>query len=81
VYANEIAFFVVVHVQGSLVGTMQRLTDAARQVNVGGGYDDCVMSIIDRHDPVKRMLGILKLLLIAGKVNDLFFMQSKEFSG
>ena len=60
---------------------MQRLTDAARQMNVGGGYDDVVLPIVDGHDPVKRMLGILELLLIAGKVNDLFLMQSKGFSG
>ena len=53
---------------------MQRLTDAARQMNVGGGYDDVVLPILDRHDPVQRMLGILELLLIAGKVNDLFLV-------
>jgi hypothetical protein len=60
---------------------MQRLTDAARQMNVGGRHDDMVLPIVDGHYPVKRMLGILELLLIAGKVNDLFFVQSKEFSG
>ena len=30
---------------------------------------------------MKRMLGILKLLLIAGKVNDLLFVCCQEFSG
>lgn len=60
---------------------MQCLTDAARQMNVGGGYDDFVLPIVDGHDPVKRMLGILELLLIAGKVNDLFFVRCQKFSG
>jgi hypothetical protein len=60
---------------------MQRLTDAARQMNVGGGYDDVVLPILNRHDPVKRMLGILELLLIARKVNDLLFVCCQKFSG
>ena len=29
---------------------------------------------------MKRMLGILELLLIAGKVNDLFFVRCQKFS-
>ena len=57
--------------QLALVGTLHRLADAARQMDIGGVDHDSVVPLLDVHDPVEGVLLALGLLLVAGELQNL----------
>jgi hypothetical protein len=45
----------------SLVGAVQSVADASREVKVGGGNDNAVRFLLDLHDAAQGVLGVLIL--------------------
>ncbi len=73
-HAQDAAIPDVAKADLSLVGVVQRLADAARQMKVGGGDDDAVHSLLDLHDAVQGVFGVLLLLLMVHQVEDFLLM-------
>ena len=56
VHAHRVFVVAVVDIEIAVVLALERLGDALRRMDVGGGDDDLVGSFLDRHDTIERML-------------------------
>jgi hypothetical protein len=77
-HAKTAVFVDGVHLEITPIRMMERLTDAARQMDVGGGDEDAVRSCLDVHDPMQRVFRLFSRLLVAGQVEDFWLVISEE---
>jgi hypothetical protein len=77
-HAKTTVFVDGVHLEVALIRMMERLTDAARQMEVGGGDQDAVRSFLDVHDPMQWVFRLFSRLLVAGQVEDFLLVISEE---
>ncbi len=80
VHANERFVVVVVALQFALMRVMQRVAQAARQVDVGGGDHDVIGVFLDRHDPLERVFGLDARLVVAHQIEELRAVRLHERS-
>ena len=59
------------HFKRATIRPLQRLADAAGQMNVGRTDYKTVFHMVDSHDPVQRMFNVFGRFLVADKANDL----------
>src|SRR3990172_225003 len=78
--AQEVFFLVVVILQLALVGGVRRLADVAREMGIGRRDEHAVLQILDRHDPLERMLSLLVRLAVADEVHDLVSVRAEELA-
>jgi hypothetical protein len=71
---NEVAMLVEMHVELAMKGSLHRLADSPRKVDIGRADHDPVRHFSDAYDSVQRVLFFLDLFLMVGNRQDLGFM-------
>jgi hypothetical protein len=77
-HAKTAVFVDGMYLEVAPIRMMERLTDAARQVEVGGGDQNTVRSCLDVHDSMQRVFRLFSCLLIASQVEDFLLVISEE---
>lgn len=68
----------VLDVELALPGALERPADPLRQVDVGRRHDRALLALVDRHDPVERVLLALVPGLVAHEVQDVVAVRGEE---
>ena len=76
--ANEITLLVVVEIECTFAGIENRLSDAARQVNVSRRDNSRIRFIVDGYDPMKRVFISFGLLRVTCDIEDLVPMRCEK---
>ena len=76
--ANEITLFVVVEIKCALAGIENRLSNAARQVNVRRRDDRRIRLVVDGYDPMKRVFIGFRLLRVTRDIENFIPMRGKK---
>src|SRR3989338_4945450 len=78
VHAQQILFGVVVIVQLALIGMMQRLADAAGQMNIRRGHQRRAIFLFHRHDAFERMFRPFVFFMVVHEMHDFVAMGRSE---
>jgi hypothetical protein len=68
---DEVTVFVEMHVELAMEGSLHRLADPSRKMDVGGVDRNAIGDILDGHDAVQRMFLFLDLFLMMDNCHDL----------
>src|SRR5258706_1116775 len=79
-HANQILVLAVADLEVALEGVVHRLADAARHVGVGGGDLQAEGDVLDLHDALQGMLGLLALFLPLDELEDLVAVRLEELT-
>ena len=76
----EISRMVEMHVERPAVGALEGLTDASRQMDIGGRDDQSDIGALDLGDAIERMLRLFCGLFVTRQVEDLVLVPPGEIA-
>src|SRR6516225_5143947 len=80
IYPHEISVFLEIVLNLAVEGALDRLANAARQVDVRRVDHDSVRVLLDTNDPVEWMFFLFRFLLMAGQVDHLLLVFAYEIT-
>src|SRR4030067_2659924 len=79
-HAQQILLRVIVVFQLALVGMMQRLAEAANQMDVGSGHQSRAVFFLHRHDAFERVFLPFMTLMVVHQAHDFVAMGAEELA-